>query len=80
VWLDGPWENEPWEGTKIGEIIVPANSAPVMTQFTIDVARYVDHLDKKHAIFLVAESGESAELFDMIGLGFSSKKKKSFLR
>lgn len=76
VWLDGPWENEPWEGTKIGEIIVPANSAPVMTQFTIDVARYVDHLDRKHAIFLVAESGESAELFDMIGLGFSSKKKK----
>ncbi len=47
-----------------------------MTQFTIDVARYVDHLDRKHAIFLVAESGESAELFDLIGLGFSSKKKK----
>lgn len=76
VWLDGPWENETWKGTKIGEIVVPANSAQKMTRFSIDVARYVDHLDKKHALFLVAEGEESAKLFDLIGLGFSSKKKK----
>src|SRR5690554_3188342 len=76
VWLDGPWENEPWNGTKIGEIVVPANAKQEVTQFTIDVAKYVDHLDKKHAIFLVAERNESTELFDLIGLGFSSKKKK----
>ncbi len=76
VWLDGPWTDEPWDGTKIGEIVVPANSARNQTRFTIDVARYVDYLDQKHAIFLVAEGEESTGLFDLVGLGFSSKKKK----
>jgi len=76
VWLDGPWKNEAWKGTKIGEILVPANSSQETTQFTIDVSKYVDHLDRKHAIFLVAEGDKSTELFDLIGLGFSSKKKK----
>ena len=27
VWLDGPWSNAVWKGTKIGEISVPGNSA-----------------------------------------------------
>lgn len=76
VWLDGPWENETWKGTKIGEIVVPANAVQETTQFTVDVSRFVDHLDKKHAIFLVAEGEGSTELFDLIGLGFSAKKKK----
>lgn len=74
VWLDGPWDNETWNGTKIGEVVVPANSAEERTQFTIDVSEFVDHLDKKHAIFLVAEGAKSTELFDLIGLGFSSNK------
>ena len=76
VWLDGPWDNETWKGTKIGEIIVPANSAQKTEQFTIDVSKFVDHLDKKHAIYLVAESEETGNLFDLAGLGFSSNKKK----
>jgi hypothetical protein len=76
VWLDGPWDNATWKGKKIGEIIVPANSAQETTQFTIDVSAFVDKLDKKHAIFLVAEGVDSGGLFDVIGLGFSSKKKK----
>jgi arabinoxylan arabinofuranohydrolase len=63
VWLDGPWDNDTWKGTKIGEIIVPANSAQEATQFTIDVSKFVDHLDKKHAIFLVAESTETEGSF-----------------
>ena len=75
VWLDGPWDNKVWKGTKIGEIVVPENSVQEVTQFAVDVSQFVDHLDKKHAIFLVAE-GEGEELFDLIGLGFSSKKKK----
>lgn len=75
VWLDGPWDNAAWNGKKIGEIVVPANSSQETTQFTIDVAKYVDNLDKKHAIFLVAEGEGSEALFDFIGLGFSSKKK-----
>lgn len=76
VWLDGPWSNETWKGTKIGEIVVPANSKQETTQFTVDVAKFVDHLDKKHAIYLVAEGEGEDNLFDLIGLGFSSKKKK----
>lgn len=76
VWLDGPWDNATWKGKKIGEIIVPANSKQETTKFTIDVANYVDNLDKKHAIFLVAEGDATESLFDFIGLGFSSNKKK----
>ncbi|MDL2309740.1 hypothetical protein LJC39_01295 [Parabacteroides sp. OttesenSCG-928-B22] len=74
VWMDGPWKNAPWKGKKIGEIVVPANAAKEPTQFTIDVANFVDKLDGKHAIYLVAEGG-SDELFDLMGLGFSSVDK-----
>jgi hypothetical protein len=76
VWLDGPWDNAAWKGKKIGEIIVPANAKQEVTQFTIDVAKYVDKLDQKHAIFLVAEGDSTDVLFNLSGLGFSSTKKK----
>lgn len=76
VWLDGPWDNATWKGKKIAEIVVPANSKQEVTQFTADVARFVDHLDRKHAIFLVAEGAEPDVLFDLTGLGFNSKNKK----
>lgn len=76
IWLDGPWENDPWKGKKIGEIIVPANHTEEISRFTIDVSPFTDHLDKKHALFLVAEGAESEPLFDLAGLGFSTKKKK----
>lgn len=76
VWLDGPWDNKVWKGKKIGEIVVPANSAQETTQFTADVSKFVDRLDKKHAIYLVAEGEGGENLFDLIGLGFSSDKKK----
>jgi hypothetical protein len=76
VWLDGPWDNATWKGKRIGVIQVPANAAQETTKFTIDVAAVVDKLDKKHAIYLVAEGGDNEDLFDLIGLGFSSAKKK----
>jgi hypothetical protein len=76
VWLDGPWDNATWNGKKIGEIVVPANSAQEATRFKIDVSKFVDQLDQKHAIYIVAESADSDVLFDFMGLGFSSKKKK----
>jgi hypothetical protein len=76
VWLDGPWDNASWKGTKIGVIEVPANSTLEITKFTIDVSSFVDRLDKKHAIFLVAEGDDAEGLFDLIGLGFSKDKKK----
>ncbi|MFC5283039.1 hypothetical protein [Pedobacter alpinus] len=76
VWLDGPWDNTTWKGKKIGVINVPANATQETTQFTVDVSKFVDNLDKKHAIYLVAEGADSQNLFDLIGLGFSSNKKK----
>lgn len=76
VWLDGPWDNEAWKGTKIGEIVIPDNSVQEITQFAVNVSEFVDHLDKKHAIFLVAEGEGGEDLFDLAGLGFSSDKKK----
>ena len=72
--MDGPWDNDTWKGTKIGEINVPEGSEQVVTKFSVDVSEFVDNLDKKHAIFLVAEGG-SGNLFDLIGLGFSSDTK-----
>lgn len=75
VWLDGPWANATWKGTKIGEIVVPANSSPTEQKFTIDVSKYVDHLDKKNAIFLVTEGEDGELLYELSGLGFSAKNK-----
>lgn len=75
IWLDGPWDNATWNGKKIGEINVPANAAQSLTSFKADVSAFVDNLDKKHAIFLVAESNEAGPLFDLAGFGFSARKK-----
>ena len=76
VWLDGPWDNETWKGKKIGEINVPADSAQVVTNFTINVASSVENLKEKHAVFLVAEGSGGGALCDIVGLGFSSDKVK----
>lgn len=76
VWLDGPWDNATWKGKKIGEIVVPANAAQEITKFTLDVSAVVDKLDKKHAVYLVAEGSDTEALFDLTGLGFSSAKKQ----
>jgi len=76
VMMDGPWENATWKGKKIGVITVPANAAQQTTKYTINVAKFVDNLDQKHAIYLVAEGLETEGLFDLAGIGFSSAKKK----
>lgn len=76
IWVDGPWDNNVWKGRKIGQISVPAGSARTLTEFSADVSSVVDRLDKKHAIFLVAESEGKEALFDFEGLGFSSDKNK----
>ena len=75
IWLDGPWDNSVWKGKKIGEITVPAGSIQEITKYTIDVSEVVDKLDKKHAIFLVAESNSKEKLCVLQGLGFSKKGK-----
>jgi arabinoxylan arabinofuranohydrolase len=76
VWLDGPWDNTVWKGKKIAEIVIPANAKQEVTRFTAEVSKYVDQLDKKHAIFLVVEGDGSGELFELAGIGFSSKNKR----
>lgn len=76
VWLDGPWANKVWKGKKIGEVVVPAGSPQELTRFQVDVAKYVDGLGKKHAIYLVAEGADGEGLFDLVGLGFSGKNKE----
>ena len=75
IWLDGPWDNSVWKGKKIGEITVPAGSIQEITKYTIDVSEVVDKSDKKHAIFLVAESNSKEKLCVLQGLGFSKKGK-----
>ncbi|WP_209330866.1 hypothetical protein [Lunatimonas salinarum] len=76
VWLDGPWDNQTWKGTKIGTIEVAANTPQEATKFKIDVSSFVDDLDRKHAIFLVAEADNGEPLFDLLGLGFSARRKE----
>jgi hypothetical protein len=75
VWLDGPWDNEVWNGNPIGTIEIPANAVQDVTQFSLDVAKHVEGLMQKNAIFIVAEGGDEP-LFDFIGLGFSSDTHK----
>jgi hypothetical protein len=81
VWMDGPWDNDTWRGKKLGTIEVAARSAQETSRFTLDVSRFVDGLDGKHAIYLVAETMQPGggragmPLFDLIGLGFSARNK-----
>ena len=76
VWLDGPWDNEAWNGKCLGTIVVPAQAEKVKTKYSLDVSDIVDHLDGKHAIFLTIEGKGYSEQCDIIGLGFSSKDKQ----
>lgn len=76
VWLDGPWDNEVWKGKKIGEITIPAGTAAdEITKYTIDVTDAVKALDKKHALYLVAEGDADGCLCILRGLGFSADEK-----
>ena len=70
VMLDGPWANKVWKGKQIAAIEVPAGASSEVTEYTVDVARQVDRLDGKHALYLVAE-GPEGNLFTLKGLGFN---------
>lgn len=71
IMLDGPWDNEVWKGRKIGEISVPAGSEAKVGCFMADVSDAVEGLDKKHAIYLVAEGQQGQPVCLLKGLGFS---------
>lgn len=60
VMLDGPYANDTWNGKEIAVIDVPADSPQVCTRFTADVAKAVEGLKGKHAIYLVADGPEIA--------------------
>jgi len=55
VMLDGPYANETWKGQEIAVIDVPADAPAVPTKFAADVAKSVEGLKGKHAIYLVVE-------------------------
>lgn len=76
VMLDGPWSNEVWKGKKIGVITIPENAPKNVGKYTIDVAQYVDQLDGKHAIYLVADGPTETPLFTLKGVGFNSVNKQ----
>ncbi|MBQ6576688.1 MAG: hypothetical protein IJL91_02940 [Bacteroidales bacterium] len=76
VWLDGPWEGGAWNGTKVGEISVPAGASSEVTRYSVKLGDAVDRLDGKHALFLVAMGGEGQDLCDIVGLGFTKKNRK----
>lgn len=74
VWMDGPVANKVWKGKKLGTIEVAAGSKE--SHYTLDVSSVVDKMDKKHAIYLVAEGPDGNSLFDLLGIGFSNKNKE----
>ena len=73
VWLDGPYDNDTWQGIKIGEITIAGGKPGEMTKYTLDVASAVDNLDGKHAIYLKAEGMPGHPAVELNGLGFSKK-------
>jgi len=74
VYLDAPWNNDVHHGKHIGSIKVQTNNMQDVLPYTLDVAKYVENLDKKHALYLVVEGADVA-LFDFIGIGFGANKK-----
>ncbi len=73
VMLDGPWEGDVLGGRKIATVNVPAKSSGKTRRFTADVSDVVDGLDKKHAIYLVANAGKGSKVCVLHGLGFTRK-------
>ncbi|MCQ2253465.1 MAG: hypothetical protein MJZ61_08445 [Bacteroidales bacterium] len=77
VMLDGPVDNQVWKGKEIAVINVPVSQPEMfrnsVVKVSADVSAAVDNLDKKHAIFLVAEGEPEAELLELYGIGFSDK-------
>ena len=71
--MDSPWALT--GGKIIGTIEVPADAKQKITRFTTDVSAAVDGIGGLHAIFLIAE-GAGENLCDIVGLGFSSDKKR----
>lgn len=57
VMLDGPYNNNVWNGKEIGVIEVPANAPRVAKNYQVAVPA-VEGLTGKHAIYLVAEGPE----------------------
>ena len=73
VWIDGPWADGAWKGTKAAEIDIPAGSTSDVARYSVELGDAVDKLDQKHALFLVAEGPDGEPLCDIMGLGFSKK-------
>ncbi len=73
VWIDGPWEGGAWNGTRVAEIQVPSGASEGVSRYTVPFNVPACALEGKHALFLVAEGPEGAELCDIAGFGISRK-------
>jgi len=62
VMLDGPYANATWKGKEIAVISVPAGSNGNAVKLTADVAKAVEGLQGKHAIYLVTEGQDIPKL------------------
>lgn len=76
VWMDAPNNNGAWKGTKIAEFVVAGDRRGSDVTLKGSVAKYVDGLKGKHAIYIVAEGEEGEELFTLHGLGFTKRGQK----
>ena len=76
VWIDGPWEGGAWNGTKVGEVVIPAGASADVRKYTVSLGDAVDGLTGKHALFLVAEGPAGEPLCDIMGFGFTKKGQK----
>ncbi len=78
VMLDGPYQNKVWRGREIAVVDIPGDASSDVRNYTVAVPA-VEGLKGKHAIYLVAEKGLTANasqpLFDLYGIGFSKAGK-----
>lgn len=73
VWMDSPYSNNVWNGTKLGEIEFNGDDAEGVCHYLLDLGKSVDKIKRRHAIYLVAEGEGNEALFDLQGLGFSRR-------
>lgn len=72
VWIDGPAKTA--KGKKIASIKVAANTSEACV--SANVAKAVEGLKGKHAIYLIAEGPANEPLFDLHGIAFSKNGNK----
>lgn len=76
IMLDGPWDNDVWNGRKIASMTLPATHSREVVHLAADVSEAVDGLDRKHAVYVVARGNDGKDVCRLEGIGFSRKGEK----